>query len=99
MKKNYSEMTMTEASQATNALRETLKRGNIHINDFQVLRLAQLNFDSESNEVKMLLNYSVTATELFEKIEKLPEVASNFDRYDRQQQQLAREQFTQRTYG
>ena len=92
---------MTEASRATSALRETLKRGNIHINDFQVLRLTQLNFDSESNEVKMLLNYSVTLTELFEEIEKLPQVETSFDRYDQIQrgQESARQQFTQRRYG
>ena len=47
MKKTYSEMTMTEATQAANALRDTLQRGNIHINDSQVLRLAQLNFTPE----------------------------------------------------
>ena len=48
----------------------------------------------------MLLNYSVTATELFEELEKLPQVESNFDRYDRQQQQeLVRQQFNERMYG
>ena len=100
MKKTYSQMTMTEATQATNALRETLKRGNIHINDSQVLRLSQLNFDSESNEVKMLLNYSVTLTGLFEEIEKLPQVEFDFDRHTQIQrgQELARQQFNERMY-
>ena len=100
MKKTYTEMTMTEASRATNALRETLKRGGIHVSDLQVLRLAQLNFDSESNEVKMLLTYSTTVTELFEELEKLPEVESNFDRYTQvQQQELAGRKFNERMYG
>ena len=100
MKKTYSQMTMTEATQATNALRDTLQRGNIHINDSQVIRLAQLNFSPESNEVKMLLNYSTTVSELFEEIEKLTQVETNFDRYDnRQEKELSRQQFTQRKYG
>jgi len=100
MKKTYSQMTMTEATQATNALRDTLQRGNIHINNSQVIRLAQLNFSPESNEVKMLLNYSTTVSELFEEIEKLTQVETNFDRYDnRQEKELSRQQFTQRKYG
>ena len=101
MKKTYSEMTMTEATQATNALRDTLQRGNIHINDSQVLRLAQLNFAPESNEVKMLLNYSTTVTELFEEIEKLPQVETNFDRHTQiqEQQELASRKFNERMYG
>ena len=91
---------MTEASRAANALRETLKRGGIHVSDPQVLRLAQLNFDSESNEVKMLLTYSTTVTELFEELEKLPQVESNFDRYTQvQQQELAGRKFNERMYG
>ena len=102
MKKTYSQMTMTEATQAVNALRDTLQRGNIHINNSQVLRLAQLNFAPESNEVKMLLNYSTTVTELFEEIEKLPQVETNFDRYTQvhqQQKDYASRQFSERKYG
>ena len=101
MKKTYSEMTMTEASQATNALRETLTRGNIHINDSQVLRLAQLNFTPESNEIKMLLTYSTTVSELFEEIEKLPQVESNFDQHTQiqEQQEYASRKFNERKYG
>ena len=92
---------MTEATQATLALKATFKSGNIYINDSQVLRLAQLNFDSESNEVKMLLNYSITSTELFEEIEKLPQVESNFNRRTQiqERQESLRQQFTQRKYG
>ena len=101
MKKTYSQMTMTEATQATNALRDTLQRGNIHINDSQVLRLAQLNFTPESNEIKMLLTYSTSVGELFEEIEKLPQVESNFDRHTQiqEQQEYASIKFNERKYG
>ena len=76
-------MTMTQATQAINALRDTLKRGGVYINDSQVLRLAQLNFTPESNEVKMLLTQSTTVSELLSEVEKLPEATNSFDEYSK----------------
>jgi hypothetical protein len=82
MKKTFSQMNMTEATAATNALGDILKRGNVYINDSQIFRLAQLNFTPESNQIKDLLNRDTTASELLENIDNLgiePEV-SGFDR-------------------
>ena len=93
---------MTQVTEAVNALKATLESGNIHINDSQVLRLAQLNFTPEQNEIKMLLTYSTTVSELFEEIEKLPQVESNFDRHTQiyhQQQEYASRKFNERKYG
>lgn len=82
MKKTFSQMTMTEATQAVNALGDILKRGNVYIHDSQILRLAQLNFTPLSDQIKNLLNRELTVTELFENIDNLgiePET-SGFDR-------------------
>lgn len=75
-------MTMTEATQAVNALGNTLKRGNVYIHDSQVLRLAQLNFTPSSDQIKNLLTHDLTVSELFENIDNLGIEAetSGFDR-------------------
>lgn len=94
---------MTEATQATNALRESFKNGGVYIDNSKVLRLVQLNFTPKSNEVKMLLNRFSTVAELFDEVEKLPQVETNFNRYTRekhqQQKELASRKFNERKYG
>lgn len=103
MKKTYSQLNLTEATQAINALQTAFKRVDVRIQDFQLLRLAQLNFDPESNEIKMLLNRDITVSDLFEQIDKLAECEpSDFDGYNNhreQRQQIAAENFKNRTYG
>ena len=96
-------MTMTEATQAINALRESFKNGGVYIDDSKVLRLVQLNFTPESNEVKMLLTRSTSVDDLFAEVEKLPQVETNFNRYThekhQQEKELASRKFNERKYG